>query len=101
MWMTRSPAITPTPPRRQTPDAGLAEQSGHQYAMRRQQVGLPLRPPICQPVIRSQGIAGFLDFARRGDDPATVQNGGYLDLAQGIALDGQRTLNRADAVGAP
>ncbi|MBW6512047.1 MAG: hypothetical protein K0A93_08030 [Desulfuromonadaceae bacterium] len=43
----------------------------------------------------------LLHFAGRSDDPLAVENRGDLRLAQGVAFDGQRAVNGADAVDAP
>ena len=81
--------------------SGLIQQTGHQDTMGLQQVLFNLGLPLFEAVIGGEGVARFLDFPGRGDNPLPVQNRGDLLLAQGVAFDGQRALNGANAIDAP
>ena len=49
-------------------------------------------------IISFYGIADFLNFARRGDNCFSFQNGTDLILCQGVSLYGKRSLNGADFI---
>ena len=54
-----------------------------------------------KPVIGNNGVAHLLYFPKRRDDPFSIQNGGNLLFAEGVALYGEGTMDGADAVDPP
>ena len=63
-----------------------------------EKIGFAGRVPLPIPVVGTDGVAGFLDILRRGDDGFAVENRRDLCLAEDVAFDGQRAVDRADAV---
>ena len=80
---------------------GRVQQAEHQNSVRVQQIGLVARIPLPVLVVGFDGVANFLNISQWGSDRFAIENRGNLLLAEGIALNAQRTANRADEIDAP
>jgi hypothetical protein len=81
--------------------AGRIHETGHQNLVSVQKIGLAGGVPPLVPIVCLDGVPGLLNVLQWGDDGLAVENRRDLLLGEDVALDGQRTLDRADAVDAP
>ena len=77
------------------------QQRGHQDLVGVEKIGLAGGVPLFVSIVGADGVPGLLNVPQRGDDRLAVENRRDLLLAEDVALDGQRPLDRADAVDAP
>lgn len=79
----------------------VVQQTEHQRPVRLQQMRSRVWAESRHGLIGRERVAYFLDFAGQPEYSLAVEHGGDLFEAQGVVFNGQRSLNRSDAVAAP